>query len=80
MQLHRFTCVCTLIVYSLVPTLRANLSPSLLTGDSGENAIELVCIAAVAEDITSASYQFTWIKDKTPVDLSNDRIEVCINA
>ena len=56
------------------------MSPPLLTGDSGENAIELVCIAAVAEDITSASYQFTWIKDNTPVDLSNDRIEVCINT
>ena len=25
-----------------------------------------------------ASYQFTWIKDNTPIDLSNKRIEVCI--
>ena len=56
------------------------MSPPLHTGVSGEDAIELACIAAVAEDITSASYHFTWIKDNTPVDLSNDRIEVCINT
>ena len=62
----------------LAPTVTANLSPSLLIGDSGEDAIELLCTAIVAEDVMSASYQFTWIKDDTPVDLSNDRIVVCI--
>ena len=25
----------------------------------------------------SASYQFTWMKDDTPLDISNDRIIVC---
>ena len=62
-----------------MPTLSAKLSPPLLTGDSGEDAIELLCTAIVAEDVISASYQFTWIKDDTPIDiLSNKRIMVCI--
>ena len=68
--------ICTLVAYFLVPTLRSGLSPSLLIGDSGVDAIELICTAAVAEDVTSASYQFTWIKDNTPIGLPNDRIMV----
>ena len=64
-------------MYLLAPTLTAKLSPPILTGDPGENAIELLCTAAVAEDVMLASYQFTWIKDDAPVDLSNDRIVVC---
>ena len=65
-------------IYFLAPTLTANLSPPLLIGDSGEDDIELLCTAIVAEDVMSASYQFTWIKDNSPVDLSNDRIMVII--
>ena len=48
----------------------------MLTGDSGEDAIELLCTAIVAEDVLSATYQFTWIKDDTPIDLSDNRIIV----
>ena len=54
----------------------ARVSPSLLIGNSGEDAIELLCTAIVAEDVMLASYQFTWMKDDTPIDLSNDRIVV----
>ena len=61
------------------PTLTVNVSSTLLIGDSGEDSIELLCTAIVAEDVMSASYQFTWIKDDTPVDFSNDRIMVCVN-
>ena len=52
--------------------------PLLLTGDSGEDPIELLCTAIVREDVMLASYQFTWIKDDTPVDMSNERFMVCI--
>ena len=55
----------------------ADLSPSFFTGNSGEDVIELLCTATVAEYVISASYQFTWIKDDTPVNISNDRIMVC---
>ena len=77
---NRFPCVYvhTLIAYSLVPTLRVSLLPPLLIGDSGEDTIELLCTATVVEDVASASYQFTWIKDSTPISLLNDRIMVCI--
>ena len=64
----------------LDPTLTLNLSSPLLIGDSGEDAIELLCTAIVTEDVMSASYRFIWIKDDTPVDLSNDRIVVCANT
>ena len=60
----------------LAPTLTVNLNPSLFTGNSGEDALELLCTAVVAEDVMSASYQFTWIKNNAPVDISNDRIVV----
>ena len=60
----------------LAPTLTVNINPVLFTGNSGEDALELLCTAAIAEDVMSASYQFTWIKDDTPVDESNDRIVV----
>ena len=72
--------VCRLLIYMYfpAPTLTAKLSPSLLTGDPGEDAIELLCIAIVAEDVMLATYQFTWIKDDTHIDSSNDRILVSV--
>ena len=60
----------------LMPTLRVDLSPPLLNGTSGEDALELLCTAIVAEDVT-ASYQFVWIKDNISIDLPNDRTMVC---
>ena len=66
-----------MIYFFLAPTLTVNLNPSLFTGNSGEDAIELLCTATVAEDVMSASYQFTWMKDDTPLDISNNRIVVC---
>lgn len=47
-----------------------------MTGNSGEDAIELTCTAIVEEDVMLASYQFTWNKDTIPIDLSNNRIMV----
>ena len=63
-------------IHFLAPTLIVKLSPPLIVGDSGEDAVELLCTALVAEDVLSATYQFTWIKDDTLVDLSNNRIMV----
>ena len=63
----------------LAPTLTADLSPPLFIGVSGEDALKLLCVATAAEDIISATYQFTWIKDNTPLDLSDDRIVVSIS-
>ena len=66
---------CTYIDY-LVPTLRVDLSPPLLNGNSGEDILELLCTAIVIEDVP-VSYQFVWIKDDISIDLPNDRIVVC---
>ena len=68
-------CNCT-YTYYLVPTLRVDLSPPLLNGTSGEDALELLCTATVAEDVT-ASYQFVWIKDDISIDLPSNRTVVC---
>ena len=62
----------------LVPTLIVQLYPPLFTGDSGEDSVELGCTAIVEEDIILAAYQFVWLKEDTPISLSNDRIVVCI--
>ena len=67
------------IPYYLVPTVRVDLSPPLLNGNSGEDALELLCTAAIAEDV-AASYQFAWIKDDISIYLPNDRIVVCIHT
>ena len=66
------------IAYALDPSFSVNISPPLLTGNSGEDAIELSCTLLVTEDVISATYQFTWIKDDTPIDLSDNRIMVHI--
>ena len=47
-----------------------HLYPPLITGDSGEDSIELMCIVSVMENVTLDSYQFEWLKDGTPIDLS----------
>ena len=65
-------------MYFLAPTLTAKLSPSLIVGDTGEDPIKLLCTALVEEDVMLPYYQFKWIKDSSPADLLNDRIEVCI--
>ena len=65
-----------LIAYFLAPTLRADLSPQIFTGDSGEDPIKLVCTATVTEDVMFAEYQFKWTKNNAPV--VSDRIVVGI--
>ena len=67
-----------MIISSLAPTLATNVSPLLLTGDSGEDPIELLCKVIVREDVALASYKFTWMKDDIPIDLSNGRFVVCM--
>ena len=65
--------------HSLAPTLTLKLFPPLIIGDSGEDPIELLCTPLVKEDVMLVSYKFTWTKDDIPLDLSDDRIVVCIN-
>jgi len=59
-----------------VPTVTVNATPTLTTGGSGEDAVQLLCTVAVMENIVEALYQFTWIKDGNSLDLSNNRIQV----
>ena len=58
--------------------MTVSLSPTLVTGHSGEDAIELSCVVTVMEDIVETFYQFAWTKDENSVDLSSDRIQVLI--
>ena len=55
--------------YLTAPDLVAQLSPSLVTGDSRRDPISLMCTASVAENVILASYQFTWFKDGFPLDM-----------
>ena len=52
------------------PMLITHLYPPLITGDSGEDAIELICTVSTTENLSSDSYNFEWSKDGTPLDLS----------
>jgi len=54
-----------------------NLYPPLITGDSGEDAVELLCTVSVTENVTLDTYQFEWSKDGTPINFSNYHIKVC---
>ena len=58
--------------------MTVSLSPALVTGYSGEDAIELLCVVTVMEDIIETIYQFAWTKDENSVGLSSDRIQVLI--
>ena len=57
-----------------MPTVTVHTTPTLTTGDSGEDAVKLLCTIAVMENIVEALYQFTWMKDGNS--LSNNRIQV----
>ena len=48
-----------------------------MNGTSNEDAIELLCKAVVMESVISASYQFAWLKDDIPLNLSNSKYMVC---
>jgi len=50
--------------------LMTHLYPPLVTGDSGEDAIEMLCSVTTTENLVSDSYNFEWSKDGTPLDLS----------
>ncbi|XP_065904759.1 cell adhesion molecule DSCAML1-like isoform X2 [Dysidea avara] len=58
------------------PTVTASISPTLFTGDSGEDAVELLCTVAVMEDIVEALYQFTWMKNGNSLDILSNRIQI----
>ena len=61
-----------------VPNLMAHLYPPLITGDSGEDSVELLCTVSVAENVTLDSYHFEWLKDSTSIGLFDYRtIMVC---
>ena len=62
---------------STAPTLTVQLFPPLVMGNSGNDAIELHCIAFVTENIISASYQFTWSKDGVAMGQLNIKNVVC---
>ena len=70
--------MCNNVLFLLIigPSLSAQLLPPLANGTSGEDAIELLCTAVVAEDVILASYQFAWMKNDVPVNLSDSRYMV----
>ncbi|XP_065907794.1 cell adhesion molecule DSCAM-like isoform X2 [Dysidea avara] len=50
------------------PSLTVELLPQLVNGNSGEDTIELICIASVNGNAVSATYKFIWMKDGEPFD------------
>jgi len=73
--LRYYTCV---HAFQLAPTVTVNTSPTLSTGISGEDSVELLCTVAVMENIVEVSYLITWMKNGNSLDLSDNRIQVCI--
>ena len=69
--------MCNNVLFLLIlgPSLLTQLYPPLANGTSGEDAVELLCTAVVA-DVILASYQFTWMKNDVPVNLSDSRYMV----
>jgi len=67
-------------IFFIAPSLVAQLFPSLVTGDSRRDPIGLSCTASVIEDVTFASYQFTWFKDGFPLDMLIYMDRVSINT
>ena len=59
-----------------MPAVTATLSAMFITGNSGEDAIEILCTAVATNGVISASYQFAWIKDDIPINVSSNRIVV----
>ena len=57
--------------------MTATLTPTAISGDEGGQSIELNCTASVEPDVVLQSYQFIWMKNGSPVDLSISRINVC---
>ena len=72
------TCILHIVCFFTAPNLVAQLSPLLITGDSRRDPIGLLCTPSVTEDVTLASYQFTWFKDRFPLDIVvyMDRVSV----
>jgi len=57
-------------VLLIAPVLMTHLYPPMITGDSGEDAVELLCTESVTENVTLGTYTFEWFKDGTLIDLS----------
>lgn len=64
-------------LYCIVePNITASVTPAMIVGNEGQVPIRLSCIASVVQNITSISYQFTWMRNGVPVDLLDNRIMV----
>ena len=57
-----------MIYFLTAPSLTVELLPQLVNGNSGEDTIELICIASVNGNAVSATYKFIWMKDGEPFD------------
>ncbi|XP_065904304.1 receptor-type tyrosine-protein phosphatase delta-like isoform X2 [Dysidea avara] len=66
----------SIMVMVNAPTVTATLTPTAISGDEGGQSIELNCTASVEPDVVLQSYQFIWMKNGSPVDLSISRINV----
>jgi len=54
-----------------------SLNPSEINGDERLQNIALSCTSSVEENVSSPSYQFTWMLNQSPIDLTDTRIVVC---
>ena len=62
---------------STAPSLTVQLLPPLVTGNSGDDSIELHCTAVTTKDIISDSYEFIWSKNGVTMDQLNIENVVC---
>lgn len=58
------------------PNLAAGVFPPLIIGNSGMDNINLLCTTMVMQNLASSDYTFTWMKDGSPLNLSDNRIMV----
>jgi len=72
-----FRCTQTLNCFALAPTLSAVVTSTVISGDEGSTPIAFACKPSVVENVTSTTYQFTWMKDGSTINVPDDRITVC---
>jgi len=68
------------VMFTVDLVVTATIDPAMITGDAGNVPVNLTCTASVIPtDIISAAYVFTWRRNETVIDTSNDtRIMVCM--
>ena len=53
---------------TVAPNITVSATPAMIVGNERQVPIRLTCTASVVENITSLSYQLTWMRNGMPVD------------